>query len=142
MRFMLLIKSNDAAEAGQLPSRELVEAMEAFNRQMAEAGVLLMGEGLQPSSRGARITYSQGRRTVTDGPFPEAKELVAGFWLINVASKEEAVAWALRCPLDAGETTAAAGEVGQIEVRPIFEFCDLPDELLGESPATATAGQA
>src|SRR5437667_12741102 len=108
MRFMLIIKADTNTEAGVLPSKELVAAMDEFNEKMVKAGVLLAAEGLHPSSKGARITFhGGGKRTVTDGPFTEAKELIAGCWLIQVKSKEEAIEWASRCPDDVGEVDEA-----------------------------------
>ncbi|HYW23897.1 MAG TPA: YciI family protein [Terriglobales bacterium] len=133
MRFMLLIKANQDSEAGVMPSRELVEAMGAFNGEMAKAGVLLAGEGLQPSSRGARVRFSGGKRTVIDGPFTETKELIAGFWLIQVKSLEEAIEWARRCPAPMGE-----GVDAEIEVRQVFETEDFPPEVM---PAEAAASE-
>ena len=118
MRFMLIIKADTNTEAGVLPSKELVAAMDEFNEKMVKAGVLLAAEGLHPSSKGARITFhGGGKRTVTDGPFTEAKELIAGFWLIQVKSKEEAIEWVKRCP------NPMLGE-SEIEIRQIFEADD------------------
>src|SRR5712692_5634701 len=96
MRFMMLVKANKDSEAGVLPSKELIAAMGRFNEEMAKAGVMLAAEGLQSSSKGARIKFSGGKRTVTDGPFTETKELLAGFWLIQAKSKAEAIEWAKR----------------------------------------------
>ncbi|MDQ6767566.1 MAG: YciI family protein, partial [Candidatus Eremiobacteraeota bacterium] len=96
MRFMVLVKANKDSEAGVLPSKELLAAMGQFNEEMVKAGVMLAGEGLQSSSKGARVKFSGEKRTVTDGPFTEAKELIAGFWLIQVKSKEEAIEWIKR----------------------------------------------
>lgn len=126
MRFMMLLKANKNSEAGVLPSnsKELIAAMGQFNEEMARAGVLLGGEGLQPSSKGARVRFSGGKRTVIDGPFTEAKELIAGFWLIQVTSKEEAIEWARRCPDPMGE-----GEEAEIEIRQVFEASDFPPEI-------------
>jgi len=122
MRFMLIIKADTNTEAGVLPSKELVAAMDEFNEKMVKAGVLLAAEGLHPSSKGARITFhGGGKRTVTDGPFTEAKELIAGFWLIQVKSKEEAIEWASRVPFTDGE---------EIELRQVFEASDFPPEIL------------
>jgi hypothetical protein len=121
MRFMLLVKADQNTEAGVLPSKELVAAMGQFNEEMVKAGVLLAAEGLHPSSKGARLKFSGGERTVIDGPFPETKELVAGFWIIQVKSKAEAIEWALRVPF-------ADDEV--IEVRQVFEASDFPPEIL------------
>jgi len=125
MRFMMMIKADKNTEAGVLPSKELVAAMDEFNQEMVKAGVMLAGEGLHPSSRGARITFhGGGKRTVTDGPFTETKELIAGFWLIQVKSKEEAIEWASRCPDPLGP-----GETAQIEIRQVFEASDFPSEI-------------
>jgi hypothetical protein len=124
MRFMMLLKASQDSEAGNLPSRELVAAMGAYNEKMVEAGVLLAGEGLQPSAKGARIHFAGRRRTVTDGPFREAEELIAGFWLLEVESKQEAVEWALRMPDPMGE-----GKVAQVELRQVFEASDFPAEI-------------
>lgn len=120
MRFMMLVKASKASEAGEFPSRELLAAMGQFNEEMAKAGVLIAGEGLQPSSKGTRVTFSGSKRTSTDGPFAETKELLAGFWMIDVKSKADALAWASRVPF-------ADGEV--IEVRQVFEAEDFPAEV-------------
>jgi len=120
MRFMMLVKASKDSEAGALPSKELLAAMGQFNEEMAKAGVLLAGEGLQASSKGARITFSGSKRSVTDGPFAETKELLAGFWIIQVKSKAEAIAWASRAPF-------ADGEV--VEVRQVFEASDFPADV-------------
>jgi len=117
MRFMLIVRSTAKAEAGAPPSRELVGALNEFSETMVRAGVLLAAEGLHPSARGTRVTFhGDGRRTVTEGPFPEVRELIAGFWLIQVKSKEEAIAWASRCPDPLGP-----GETAEIEVRQVVE---------------------
>jgi hypothetical protein len=121
MRFMMLVKASKESEAGMLPSKELIAAMGNFNEEMAKAGVLIAGEGLQPSSKGARITYSGAKRSVTDGPFAETKELLAGFWMIDVKSKADAIGWASRVPF-------ADGEV--VEVRQVFETSDFPAEVM------------
>jgi hypothetical protein len=120
MRFMMIVKANQDSEAGVLPSREIVEEMGRFNEEMAKAGVLLAAEGLQASSKGSRVKYSGKKRTVVDGPFTETKELIAGFWLIQVKSKEEAMKWAFRCPFQDGE----------IEIRQVFETTDFPSDIL------------
>jgi hypothetical protein len=120
MRFMMLVKASKESEAGVLPSKELLAAMGQFNEEMAKAGVLLSGEGLHASSKGARVTFSGSKRSVTDGPFAETKELLAGFWMIEVKSKAEAIAWASRVPF-------ADGEV--VEVRQVFEASDFPAEV-------------
>ena len=119
MRFMMLVKADKNSEAGVLPSKELVAAMGKFNEEMAKAGVMLAGEGLHASSKGARISFSGKKRTVTDGPFAQAKELLAGFWLIRVKSKAEAIEWASRVPFAEGE----------IELRQVFEASDFPPEI-------------
>jgi hypothetical protein len=121
MRFMMLVKANKDSEAGVPPSKELVVAMGKFNEEMVKAGVLLGGEGLHPSSKGARIKFSREKRTVTNGPFPETKELLAGFWMIQVKSREEAMEWASRVPFADGE---------EIEIRQVFETSDFPPEVL------------
>jgi hypothetical protein len=131
MRFMLLVKADHNTEAGVLPTKELIAAMGAFNEQMAKAGVLLAGEGLQPSSLGARVRFSGATRTVTDGPFAETKELLAGFWMIKVASKAEAIDWASRVPFADGE---------EVEVRQVFEMEDFPAESV--PPEELTREQA
>ena len=120
MRFMMLVKANADSEAGVLPSRELVAAMGRYNEELIAADVLLAGDGLHPSSKGSRIRYSGKQRTVTDGPFPETKELIAGFWVIQVKSREEAMEWALRIPFEEGE----------VEVRQVFEASDFPADIL------------
>lgn len=118
MRFMLLVKASKASEAGVMPGEKLLNDMGKFNEELARAGVLLAAEGLQPTSKGARVKFSGGTTTVTDGPFTETNELIAGFWLIRVPSKEEAVAWVRRCPapMEGGE--------GEIEIRQVFEMTD------------------
>ena len=131
MRFMMIVKANQDTEAGALPSKELMAAMGKFNQEMVQAGVLLAGEGLQASSKGARIKFSGGKRTVTDGPFTETKELIAGFWLIQVKSREEAIEWAKRSPSPHGENAA-----GEIEVRQVFEAADFPAEIFPAEDAT------
>ena len=125
MRFMLIVKSDDDAEAGQMPSEELLTAMGKYNEELVKAGVLLAGEGLHPSSKGARVRFSGQRRSVVDGPFPEAKQLIGGFWLIQVKSKEEAIEWVKRCPNPTG------GEA-EIEIRQVFEAEDFGAELTPE----------
>ena len=119
MRFMLLLKSSAATEAGAMPSAALLEAMTRFNEALVGAGALLAGEGLHASSKGYRLAAKQGRVTVSTGPFADASSLVAGYWLLNVKSKAEAIAWAERCPV---------GESGEIEVREVFELDDIPKQ--------------
>ncbi len=128
-RFMMIIKGDPAAE--QLPSEELLAAMGRYNEELAKAGVLLDLSGLKPSSEGARVKFSGGKRTVVDGPFTESKELVAGYWIIDVKSKEEAIEWAKRVPFEAG---GEYGQEGEVEVRPFFELEDF-----GDSPAVQRA---
>jgi hypothetical protein len=123
---MMIIKADENSEAGKLPSKELLTAMGKFNEEMVKAGVLLAGEGLQPSSKGARVKLSKGKRTVIDGPFTEAKELIAGFWLIQVKSREEAIEWAKRVP---DSPDAEPGQEGEIEVRQVFEMTDFPSDI-------------
>jgi hypothetical protein len=115
MRFMVLVKANKDSEAGVLPSRENLTEMGKFNEQLVKAGVMLAGEGLHPSAKGARVKFSGGKRTVIDGPFTEAKELVAGFWLWQVKSKEEAIEWLKRAPFEDTE----------VEIRQVLE----PDDF-------------
>ncbi len=123
MRFMMFVKSNEQSEAGAMPDEKILSEMGKFNEEMARAGVMLAGEGLHPSSKGARVSYSGGKFTVTDGPFAEAKELVGGYWLIQAPSKEEAIDWAKRVPFQEGE----------VEIRPLFELDDFPvDPAEGE----------
>jgi hypothetical protein len=125
MRFMVLIKANKDSEAGVLPSKELLTEMGKFNEELVKAGVMLAGEGLHPSSKGARVKFSGGKRTVTDGPFAETKELIAGFWLWQVKSKEEAIEWVKRCP-------NPMGVEGEVEIRQVFEAEDFGAELAPE----------
>src|SRR5262245_33167270 len=114
MRFMVIVKADKNSEAGVLPDRKLLEEMGKYNEELVKAGVMLAGEGLHPSSKGARVRFSGSKRTVIDGPFSEAKELIAGFWLIQVKSKEEAIEWVKRCP------NPMPGE-SEIEIRQVFE---------------------
>ena len=127
MKFMVIVKASAASEAGIMPSEKLFTDMGNFNEELVKAGVLLAGEGLHPSSKGARIRFSGDQRTVIDGPFTETKELVAGFWLIEVGSKEEAVEWFKRCP------NPHEGVESEIEIRQIFGPDDfgtaLPDDV-------------
>ncbi|MEP6598928.1 MAG: YciI family protein [Actinomycetota bacterium] len=125
MRFMIMVKSNAEAEAGVLPSEDLLTAMGKYNEELANAGVMLAAEGLQPSSKGARVHFSGSKRTVIDGPFTEAKELIAGFWLIQAKSKEEAIEWVKRCP------NPFDGE-SEIEIRQVFEADDFGPEFTPE----------
>lgn len=118
MRFMVMIKSNERVEAGELPSQQVLTEMGKYNEELAKAGALLAGEGLLPSAKGARVRFSGGKTTVVDGPFAEAKELVAGFWLIDVRSKEEAIEWVRRVPNPDGEDA-------EIEIRQVGEAEDL-----------------
>ncbi|MEP6733331.1 MAG: YciI family protein [bacterium] len=118
MRFMMLVKANTESEAGVMPSTEQLIEMGRYNEELVKAGVLLAGEGLQASSKGARVQFSGDKRSVVDGPFAEAKELIAGFWMIQVKSKEEAIEWAKRCPNPRG-----FGE-SEIEIRQVFDDAD------------------
>ncbi len=123
MRVMVLVKANKDSEAGAMPSRELLAAMGHFNEELVKAGVMLAGDGLQPSSKGKRVRFSGGSRTVVDGPFTETKELVAGFWLWQAGSMDEAVQWLKRAPFDGGE---------EVEIRPVFEASDFGESLTPE----------
>ena len=123
MRFMVLVPANADSEAGVLPDQEILTKMGKFNEEMVKAGVMLAGEGLQASSKGARIKFSGGKTTVTDGPFTESKELIAGYWLIQVKNKEEAIAWMKRAPFDGGTV---------IEIRQVFEAEDFGAEFTPE----------
>ncbi len=125
MRFMILLKANKNTEAGVLPDHKLLTDMGKFNEELAKAGVLLAGEGLQPSSKGARVKFSGANRTVIDGPFAETKELIAGFWLWQVKSKEEAIEWVKRCP-------NPTGDEAEIEIRQVFEAEDFGPALTPE----------
>jgi hypothetical protein len=130
MRFMILVKANKDSEAGVLPPRELLAEMGKFNEEMARAGVMLAGEGLHASSKGARVAFSGEKRTVTDGPFSDTNQLIAGFWLIQVNSKAEALEWASRAPF----------REGVLETRQVFEASDFPPEIF--PPQDATREQA
>ena len=121
MRFMLIVKADKNSEAGVLPDEKMLSEMGKFNQEMIDAGILLAGEGLQPSSKGARVKFSGDKRTVTDGPFAETKELVAGFWIIQVNSLAEAIEWVKRCP------NPMPGTESEIEIRQIFELEDFPN---------------
>ena len=123
MRFMVIVKANKDSEAGKLPTEKELTAMGKFNEQLAKAGLLLAGEGLQPSSKGARIKFTGGKRTVIDGPFAETKELVAGFWLLQMKSKEEVIEWIKRAPFTNNE---------EVEIRQVFEAEDFGDALTPE----------
>ena len=122
MRFMVLVKADKNSEAGVMPSQQLLTAMGKYNEQLAKAGVLLAAEGLHPSSKGARVRFAGGKKTVIDGPFTETKELIAGFWLWQVKSKEEAVEWLKRAPFDKTE----------VEIRQVFEAEDFGAEFTPE----------
>jgi hypothetical protein len=128
MHVMMFIKGDP--KPGQLPSEKLVEEMGKFNEELAKAGVLLDGQGLRPSADGARVVYSGGKRTVVDGPFAESKEIVAGYWTLQVKSLEEAIEWARRVPFEAGEEY---GEEAVVEIRPIFELDEFA-QAYGDSP--------
>ena len=125
MRFMILLKADQNTEAGVLPDERLLAEMGKFNEELVKAGVLLAAEGLQPSSKGARVKLSGKQRTVVDGPFTESKELIAGFWLLQVKSKEEAIEWVKRCP------NPLEGEA-EIEIRQVFEAEDFGAEFTPE----------
>ncbi|HSU93380.1 MAG TPA: YciI family protein [Gemmatimonadaceae bacterium] len=129
MRFMMLLKADQSTEAGKMPDEAILVAMGKYNEELIKAGVLLAGEGLQPSSKGARVRFARGKTTVVDGPFAETKELIAGFWMIQVKSKEEAIEWAKRVPFDPAGASATTGGVGEIEVRQLFELADFSPDL-------------
>jgi len=123
MRFMVMVRANKNTESGQLPSPELIQEMGTFNEQLIKAGVMLAGEGLQPSSKGARVKFSGTKRTVVDGPFAETKELIGGFWIWKVNSLQEAVEWAKRCP-------NPTGEEGELEIRQVYD----PEDFASVAP--------
>jgi hypothetical protein len=123
MRFMVIVKADRNSEAGVMPSREILEAMGKYNEELVKAGVMLAGEGLHPTSKGKRVKFSGGKHTITDGPFAETKELIAGFWLWQVGSMEEAVEWLKRSPFDGGT---------EIEIRQVFETEDFGAEMTPE----------
>ena len=123
MRVMVIVKANKDSEAGVLPSTKLLTEMGAYNEELVKAGVMLAGDGLHPSSKGKRVRFSGATRTVIDGPFAETKELIAGFWIWQVKSMDEAVQWLKRAPFDGGT---------EIEIRPIFEAADFGDQLTPE----------
>ena len=125
MRFMLMVRATQDSEAGAMPSEAILTAMGKYNEELVKAGVLLAGEGLHPSSRGARVRFAGSQRTVIDGPFAETKELIAGFWLIQVKSLEEAIEWVKRCPNPMNEES-------DIEIRQVFEAEDFGAELTPE----------
>jgi hypothetical protein len=125
MRFMVIVKASEESEAGILPSEKLLTAMGKFNEELVKAGVMLAADGLQPSSKGARVKISGDKRTVVDGPFAETKELIAGYWIWQVRSREEAIEWAKRIP-------NPMGEEGEIEIRQVFEAEDFGDEFTPE----------
>jgi hypothetical protein len=123
MRFMILVKPGEDYEAGRMPSEDELRAMGKFNEELVKAGVMLAGEGLHPSSKGARVRYGGGTPTVIDGPFTEAKEIVGGYWVWQVKSKEEAIEWLKRAPFADGD---------EVEIRQVFEADDFGDEFTPE----------
>lgn len=127
MKFMLIVKASEASEAGMPPSKELIADMMKVNQEMGEAGILIGLDGLHPSSKGARVHFSNGEKVVTDGPFAETNELIGGYWLINVASREEAINWVLKCPPPHGP-----GVDCHIEIRQVFEMSDFPPESIDQ----------
>lgn len=126
MRVMVMVKATENSEAGIPPSQELLAAMGKFNEELVKAGIMLAGDGLHPSSRGKRVRFSSGKKTVIDGPFAETKELVAGFWIWQVKSMDEALEWVRRCP------DPMPGEESELEIRPLFEAEDFGEELTPE----------
>jgi hypothetical protein len=123
MRFMVIVKADKQSEAGVMPDKQILTAMTRYNEELANAGIMLMGEGLHPSSKGTRMKFSGTTRSVTDGPFAETKELIAGFWIWKVKSKEEAIAWLKKAPFDGGT---------EIELRQVFEAEDFGKEFTPE----------
>jgi hypothetical protein len=126
MRFMMLMYPGPKAEAGVMPDDKLIAAMMAYNKELADAGALLALDGLQPTAKGARIRFAGGKASVTSGPFPDSREVLGGYWMIQVNSKEEAIAWARRCPAPEGE---------MIEIRQVFEAADFGPEVAREEGA-------
>ena len=126
MRFMMLMYPGPKAEAGVMPDDKLIAAMMAYNKELADAGALLALDGLQPTAKGARIRFAGGKASVTEGPFPDAREVLGGYWMIQVNSKDEAIAWARRCPAPEGE---------MIEIRQVFEAADFGPEVAREEGA-------
>jgi hypothetical protein len=126
MRFMILVKATKNSEAGALPDQKLFAAMGKFNEELANAGIMVAADGLQPSSKGARVRFNGDKRTVIDGPFAETKELIAGFWIWKVKSKQEAIEWVKRCP------NPMPGEQSEIEIRQVFEAEDFGAEFTPE----------
>jgi hypothetical protein len=126
MRVMVIVKATRNSEAGVMPSEKLLADMGAFNEELVKAGVMLAGEGLHPSAKGKRMVFSDGKKTVIDGPFAETKELIAGFWLWQVTNMDEALEWARRCP------EPMPGEEGVLEIRPVFEADDFGKEFTPE----------
>jgi hypothetical protein len=126
MKFMIIVKASQDSEAGKMPSQELLTAMGKYNEELVKAGIMQAGEGLQPSSKGARVKFAGDKRIVTDGPFAETKELVAGFWLWNCKSKAEAIDWVKRCP------NPMPGTEAEIEIRQVFEAEDFGAEFTPE----------
>ena len=125
MQVVVFVKANKDTEAGVMPATEMLEAMGKYNEELVKAGIMLAGEGLHPTSKGAKVKFSGDKRTVVDGPFAEAKELVAGFWIWQVRSMDEAIEWAKRCPNPTGEES-------ELEIRPIFEAEDFGAEYTPE----------
>lgn len=126
MRVMVIVKATKDSEAGQMPDEALLTAMGKYNQELVKAGVMLAGEGLHPSARGKRVVFSGGDKTVIDGPFAETRELIAGFWIWQVDSMDEALEWARRCP------DPMPGEASVLELRPVFEAADFGDEMTPE----------
>jgi hypothetical protein len=125
MRVMVIVKANEDSEAGVMPSEQLLKEMGDYNEQLVKAGIMLAGEGLHPTSKGVRIAFSGNKRTVIDGPFAETKELIAGYWLWQVKSMQEAIEWAKRCPNPTGEESV-------LEIRPLFEMEDFGEQFTPE----------
>src|SRR5881409_3721863 len=126
MRFMVIVKANKDSEAGVLPDEKILTEMGKYNEELSKAGIMLAGEGLQPSSKGVRVRFDGSKRTVIDGPFAETKELIAGFWLWQCKSREDAIEWVKRCP------NPMPGEVSEIEIRQVFEAEEFGEEFTPE----------
>jgi len=136
MRFMVIVKATKDSEAGVLPDEKLLRDMGNYNEELVKAGIMLAGEGLQPSSKGARVRFSGSKRTVIDGPFAETKELIAGFWLLQAKSKEEVIEWVKRCP------NPSPGQESEIEIRQVFEAEDFGPEYTPELRAQEESQRA
>ncbi len=141
MRFMMLLKADKNTEAGIPPDKEIMAAMGAYNAKLMKTGAMLGGEGLHPSAKGARVRFAKGKATVAKGPFTGTKSLVAGYWMIEAKSLEEAVEWAKQVPFDPHGASATAGGNGEIEIRQVYELSDFPPELFESEEGKAVVEQ-